>query len=213
MKHFVQFLLIFIANFLFSLSNERSPRIFGGDDADIREFPYLVSLIYNGTRRCSGSLINKNWVLTAAHCQYPIDGKFKIEYGATKLKISEDDGKFGYPELFIKHEGFNVEKIIHDIALIKLNDSIETGFYNPFVSLPVSGAIYSTGIPAVVVGWGLWSYFNNTIPPLQKLDTEIWHHIDCRMVFVKDELPEEIFIHSTNICAVTSDLSKAHCNG
>ncbi|XP_070493072.1 thrombin-like enzyme elegaxobin-2 [Chironomus tepperi] len=213
MKYFVVFVLILVIKSSNSLQIERSPRIFGGVDADIHEFPYLVVLIYQGTRRCGGSLINKNWVLTAAHCEYPIDDTFLIEYGSTELKISGENGKFGHPELFIKHEHFSAVTISHDIGLIKLKDSISTGFHNTFVHLPISGAIYTTGTPAVVAGWGLWSYTNDTIPPLQKLDTEVWDYKDCRMVFEEDGLPEDVLIHSTNICAAVADFSGSHCNG
>jgi hypothetical protein len=129
------------------------------------------------------------------------------------LKISGEDGKFAYPELFIPHEHFSIEHLLHDIALIKLNDSAVTGFHNSFASLPVPGSIYTTGTPAVVAGWGIWSHDNNTIPPLQKLDTEIWHHKDCRLAFQEDGLPEEVFVHPTNICAAEPDFSRAHCSG
>ena len=213
MKVFAVVFMIFVINCSISQSHEINPGIFGGEDADIHEFPYLVALIYNGTRRCGGSLINKNWVLTAAHCEYPIDDTFLIEYGSTNLKISGDNGHFGYPELFIKHENFSTDTILNDIALIKLKNPIVTGFHNTFANLPVPGAIYSTGTPSIVAGWGIWSYINDTIPPLQKLDTEIWHHKDCRSMFEKDALPEVVFVHSTNICAAMSEVSKAHCNG
>ena len=49
--------------------------IIGGKDADPGEFPWFVELILNQTSPdqidhgdCGGTLINENWVLTAAHC-------------------------------------------------------------------------------------------------------------------------------------------------
>ena len=43
-------------------------RIVGGMPAEPNEFPWIVGLSVNDTWFCGGSLINHNWVLTAAHC-------------------------------------------------------------------------------------------------------------------------------------------------
>lgn len=44
------------------------PKIVNGTDADIAEFPYLVSLRYQLSHQCAGSLLNNLWIVTAAHC-------------------------------------------------------------------------------------------------------------------------------------------------
>jgi len=42
-------------------------KIAGGTDAVISDFPWQVYYI-SGNYRCGGSIISKNWVVTAAHC-------------------------------------------------------------------------------------------------------------------------------------------------
>ncbi len=45
-------------------------RIVDGETARINEFPWIVGLVYPGTRKpfCGGSLINDRYVLSAGHC-------------------------------------------------------------------------------------------------------------------------------------------------
>ena len=42
--------------------------ILGGDLAKNGEYPFMALIIEGGVIKCSGTLINKRYVLTAAHC-------------------------------------------------------------------------------------------------------------------------------------------------
>ena len=46
----------------------RSLKIVGGTETEENSWPWIVRLSLNNSYLCGGSVINENWVLTAAHC-------------------------------------------------------------------------------------------------------------------------------------------------
>ena len=46
---------------------KRNTRIVGGEETEMNEYPWQAQLSV-GDGLCGGSLINSEWVLTAAHC-------------------------------------------------------------------------------------------------------------------------------------------------
>uniref|UniRef100_T1GEH2 Peptidase S1 domain-containing protein n=1 Tax=Megaselia scalaris TaxID=36166 RepID=T1GEH2_MEGSC len=66
-----------------SLGAVPQSRIIDGHDARYAEAPYIVSLQRAGEKHfCAGSIIHKNWVLTAGHCL--IYSSFYVVAGLTK---------------------------------------------------------------------------------------------------------------------------------
>lgn len=48
----------------------KTNKIYGGEEAEIGEFPWLVPIYYLKRRRpvCAGSILNSRWVISAGHC-------------------------------------------------------------------------------------------------------------------------------------------------
>ena len=64
-------------------------RIVGGHDAKPGQFPYQVSLQVNDyDHLCGGSIIDRKWILTAAHCVEPDLNKYYLKIKAGRHNIS-----------------------------------------------------------------------------------------------------------------------------
>ncbi|KAF2881996.1 hypothetical protein ILUMI_24177 [Ignelater luminosus] len=147
-------------------------RIYGGEEAAIGEFPWLVLLKSGRINRfiCGGALINSRYVLTAAHCVNDPDDIVSVRLGEHNIKTEEDcdDDTPGLEycsdppidlevEEITSHETFNISNVFGDVALIRLNKVVNyTDFIKP-VCLPISFELQNKDFSRKTVtaaGWG-----------------------------------------------------------
>ena len=131
-------------------------RIVGGVEAAKGEFPFIVSLQSSiSGHLCGGSLIKKNWVLTAAHC---IEGD-NLKYIVTGLHtqgVTAGIERFT-PLQIITHPGWDPKTMFNDYALIKLSGN------SRFAPIALNDKELPAGVDFVAAGWGTTSEGANSI--------------------------------------------------
>ncbi|XP_019759056.1 trypsin-1 [Dendroctonus ponderosae] len=145
--------------------NQRKAKIVGGQEAAKSEFPWLVSITRRGNHFCGGTLISKNYVMTAAHCLCTGSGNDHLQARSIKVTISQHDLNKDDSEKFettlksvIVHPGYLCNKVKNDIAILELETAIRwTESVTP-ACLPAENEEKSYSgfhnILATVAGWG-----------------------------------------------------------
>uniref|UniRef100_A0A3P9MDC4 Peptidase S1 domain-containing protein n=1 Tax=Oryzias latipes TaxID=8090 RepID=A0A3P9MDC4_ORYLA len=129
-------------------------RIVGGQDAPAGFWPWQVSL--QGSRHfCGGSLINNQWVLTAAHC-FPSRSAsgVNVVLGLQSLQGSNPNRVSRTIATVIVHPNFNSATQNNDIALLQLSSPVTFNSYITPVCLPSTGSTFYSGVKTWVTGWG-----------------------------------------------------------
>lgn len=174
-------------------SNMKSFRIVGGTDALHSDAPFAVSLQYFNGHFCGGSLIAKNWVLTAAHCLM-FTNPDHVVIGSTDLE-NHSDQEIIEVESVVSHPLYDPGKMSYDFALVKLkrNSSKE------IISLATKRIAKPKNY--TVVGWGNTQEGGQMSSLLQKILVPEVDSIACNEQLQNYFQSQENYIDETMICA------------
>uniref|UniRef100_A0A8C7S6G8 trypsin n=1 Tax=Oncorhynchus mykiss TaxID=8022 RepID=A0A8C7S6G8_ONCMY len=91
-------------------------KIVGGYECKAYSQPHQVSL-NSGYHFCGGSLVNENWVVSAAHCY---KSRVEVRLGEHNIQVTEGSEQFISSSRVIRHPNYSSYNIDNDIMLIKL---------------------------------------------------------------------------------------------
>merc|ERR1712179_185306 len=116
----------------------RAGRIVGGHEAEEHEWPWQVALFIDDAWFCGGSLINENYVLTAAHC---VDGAsyFDIMAGAHNVRAASEPNRVEITSYNgWTHPQWDTNTLANDLALNELPSAIDFNDYIAPSCLPMA---------------------------------------------------------------------------
>ena len=176
---------------------------------------YLDPVTGHNMPRCSGTVIENMWVVTAGHC-FPDDSLANITIVAGEMDLGAYYGGYStrartiQPKNVYKPENYlRIPKkaLDNDLALVELVESLEVS-ENAFIeaaALPPPG-MKIIGEEFQVVGWGKTGKYSDMSPALLSIQIPINQDNDCRRTHGENKyFPHRMFCGGMK--------NKTTCNG
>ncbi|KYN36368.1 Trypsin-1 [Trachymyrmex septentrionalis] len=193
-------------------------RVVGGTEAPRGVYKYIASLQQNSflslQHFCGASILNEQWILTAAHCAAGISASsITVKVGKFNLKVKENTEQTAKVSKVYIHEKYKGDVGGNDIALMKLDTPLQFNEYVQPIALPKPNS-EPTG-DVWLCGWGSTSTFRYPIMP-STLQHVMMHIIDrktCDATMTK-AMGSPSPVDETNICTgPVSSKPNSACSG
>ena len=153
--------------------------IVGGQNASILDHPWQVSLRSTfGGAFCGGSVIDAEWVLTAAHCvEGTSAGSLRVVAGITR-QSQASSGQVRPVAQILRYPGYTRPETGKDVALLRLSAPLDLGDAAvaaiPLVTpADAAAGLTAAGVTARVSGWGTLFSGGSTPDVLQVVEVPL----------------------------------------
>ncbi|XP_077998260.1 mannan-binding lectin serine protease 1-like [Glandiceps talaboti] len=219
------------------LQNPKSRlRILGGQNAVKGSWPWVTLITILSNRAiCGGSLLNEEWVLTAAHCVTEQDDArlrgmllplthFNVSLGVHRRALEDQHVQKRPVAEIVRHPDYDLSNFDSDLALLRLSSPIDFTDYVRPVCLPPTMTIKEDGSEetweierpppeddlATVIGWG--ATFNRDVRGsdiLQETFVPLANHSICQTVYRRSEWE----VTDNMVCAGYQGGGRDACHG
>uniref|UniRef100_A0A8C7N9M9 Transmembrane serine protease 15 n=1 Tax=Oncorhynchus kisutch TaxID=8019 RepID=A0A8C7N9M9_ONCKI len=189
----------------------RTVRVVGGTDSRKGAWPWMVSLYFRGRHVCGATLIDNEWLVTAAHCVY---GKnIHLSNWEAVLGLHSQDSVDVLPsqtrkvDHIIMNKHYNRRTKDADIAMMHLQTNVNfTDNIQP-ICLPGSGQQFEAGMKCFITGWGAEVEQGTSANVLQQAVLPLVSRSECQ------KLLPEYNITARMVCAGYSEGGVDSCQG
>uniref|UniRef100_A0A3Q3XDJ6 Peptidase S1 domain-containing protein n=1 Tax=Mola mola TaxID=94237 RepID=A0A3Q3XDJ6_MOLML len=182
----------------------KNTKIVGGGTAAAGAWPWHVSIEINGFYTCGGTLINNQWILTAAHIPTSM---LKVYLGRDALNYSNPNEQSRSVFRKIPHPQYSTTTFDNDIALLQLSSPVTFTDYIRPVCLAKSGSTFDAETSCWITGWG--DIGNNDLHRPERLSSfvnvTVVSNIECDRVYGD--------VTSNHICTSSSRGGTGICVG
>lgn len=196
-------------------------RIVGGTNATMAEFPHQV-LVLVGGYMCGGSIIARQYVLTAAHCVVNDSGvpyaarAFTVYAGLQNMASLAKNTLNPYFQrstvsVVSVHPRFDTESYNNDVAVLKLLAPLKLSTGVKVIKIATTADIYkplyAARKMATVSGWGAIRYDGPSSRTLRKVQVPIVSTVTCNVWYGAGSITNQM------LCAGYSTGGKDSCQG
>uniref|UniRef100_A0A8B9G9W4 Peptidase S1 domain-containing protein n=2 Tax=Amazona TaxID=12929 RepID=A0A8B9G9W4_9PSIT len=155
-------------------------RVVGGMDCEPHSQPWQVAILDMYKLYCGGVLVDKEWVVTAAHCTTP--GITSVHMGKHNLYTRERGEVQKMVQKMVAHPNYDPTTKDNDIMMMKLLTPVTvTDRIKP---ISVASCLPQPGTTCTTSGWGATTSPEVTYPDvLQCVNVTIFSTAECRRLY------------------------------